>query len=252
MDHIEKGNIKTDDVKIVILDEADELLSKVFVEQIIELFKNVPEDAQSCLFSATYNPQTFSTTEKFMKEPHKILLSAHEVPVGAIKQFNIELEEDSQKLPTLVNICKKLLIHHWIIFTRTNQKADEIGEQLIKLGIPTAIIHSEVKNRLEALEDFKSGKTRVMICTDIMARGIDIASVSMVINYDMPHPRAAPTQYIHRIGRCGRFGRAGVAISLVLPEDQELMTKIRRIYKVKIEDLPTDPKKIAPWLAPTD
>lgn len=217
LDHIEKRSFSPDHIKIVILDEADELLSKVFVEQIIEIFKSVPADAQSCTFSATYPPQALEITKNFMKDPIMLTLKPHEIPVGRISQFHVALDEESQKMPTLIQICKNLLIHHWIIFVKSNERANEVGKKLIGLGIPTTIIHSEIQDRTEALDSFKSGKTRILVSTDVMARGIDINSVSLVINYDMPHPRAALTQYMHRIGRCGRFGKAGVSISLVLP-----------------------------------
>lgn len=242
-DLIEKNALKTDFMKVVVLDEADEMLSRGFVEVIKEIFANLPADIQVCLFSATMPPEIVEMTEKFMKDPVKILVQKDKLTLEGIKQFYITLEEDSQKFGTLVQLYKKMTITQCIVFTNRKERVLELKERLAehKFVVSSITGDMDMAERFKVMEDFKDGSSRILIATDLIGRGIDVQSVNLVINYDMPNDSA---QYIHRIGRTGRLGRKGVAINFVTPGDAQFLANLRQFYNTQIEDLPLDLSRI--------
>lgn len=147
----------------------------------------------------------------------------------------------------MVHIYKNISVAQSIIFANTKEKVTELASKLKELNFPISVIHSDVEDRVSALNEFKSGKTRILVSSDLTGRGIDISQVSLVINYDLPNFSTALEQYIHRIGRCGRYGKKGVAINLVTEGDAEIMVRIQKFYNIEVPELPLDLEKVFNW-----
>lgn len=239
-DMIDKGIINMSTLKLFIVDEADQMLSKGFKDQIIEIFKYVPNTAQVAIYSATMPPDILDITKKFMNNPIKILVTKDELTLEGIKQFYITLETEQDKYETLCDIYKTLTISQSIIYCSTKKKVEWLAEQLENNGYPVSKIHGDMvqTDRDLIMKSFRNGSTRVLITTDLLARGIDIQQVSLVINYDLPKEKE---QYIHRIGRSGRYGRKGVSINFVMSQqDARQLKDIENYYSTQIEEMPMD------------
>ena len=239
-DMIDKGIINMSTLKLFIVDEADQMLSKGFKDQIIEIFKYVPNTAQVAIYSATMPPDILDITKKFMNNPIKILVTKDELTLEGIKQFYITLETEQDKYETLCDIYKTLTISQSIIYCSTKKKVEWLAEQLENNGYPVSKIHGDMvqTDRDVIMKSFRNGSTRVLITTDLLARGIDIQQVSLVINYDLPKEKE---QYIHRIGRSGRYGRKGVSINFVMSQqDARQLKDIENYYSTQIEEMPMD------------
>lgn len=247
-DMMEKGALRTDFIKVIVLDEADEMLSRGFVEEVKSIFENLPTDVQVCLFSATMPPEILEITEKFMKDPIKILVKNEQLTLDGIKQFYISMEKDEQKFPTLLQLYKNMAIVQCMVFTNRKERVEELAAKLREQKFVVSSIHGEMEmqERVNIMKEFRSGSTRILISTDLLGRGIDIQQVNLIINYDMPND---PSKYIHRIGRSGRFGRKGVAINLVTPGDADFLSKLKSYYNTQIEELPFDLSKIYDWFS---
>lgn len=242
-DMIKRYVLKTDKIKSFIMDEADEMLSNGFKDQIYEIFQYIPKRAQVCLFSATMPEAALEMTNKFMDNPVKILTKREELTLQGIKQYYQPVPQESWKIATLVDLYEKLSIGQSIIFANSRRKAEFIKEQLLEEDYTAHCIHGEMAqvDRNEIMRNFKAGKVRILIATDIIARGIDVQQVSIVINYDMPRFREV---YIHRIGRSGRYGRKGTAINFVTEREYTSMMHIQDFYKTDIERLPKNIKDL--------
>ena len=240
---IEKKALKTDFLRVVVLDEADEMLSRGFVDEVKSIFENLPADIQVCLFSATMPPEILEMTEKFMKDPIKILVKNEQLTLDGIKQFSISMEEDAQKFPTLMQLYKNMPITQSMVFTNRKERVNELAEKLREHKFVVSSMHGdmEMQERVNIMKEFRSGSSRILISTDLLGRGIDIQQVNLIINYDMPNDTA---KYIHRIGRSGRFGRKGVAINFVTPGDADFLVKLKQYYNTQIDELPLDLSKI--------
>ena len=239
-DMIDKGIINMNTLKLFIVDEADQMLSKGFKDQIIEIFKYVPNTAQVAIYSATMPPDILDITKKFMNDPIKILVTKDELTLEGIKQFYITLETEQDKYETLCDIYKTLTISQSIIYCSTKKKVEWLAEQLENNGYPVSKIHGDMiqTDRDDIMKSFRNGSTRVLITTDLLARGIDVQQVSLVINYDLPKEKE---QYIHRIGRSGRYGRKGVAINFIMSQqDVRQLKDIEGYYSTQIEEMPMD------------
>lgn len=239
-DMIDKGIINMSTLRLFIVDEADQMLSKGFKDQIIEIFKYVPNTAQVAIYSATMPPDILEITKKFMNNPIKILVTKDELTLEGIKQFYITLETEQDKYETLCDIYKTLTISQSIIYCSTKKKVEWLAEQLENNGYPVSKIHGDMiqTDRDDIMKSFRNGSTRVLITTDLLARGIDIQQVSLVINYDLPKEKE---QYIHRIGRSGRYGRKGVAINFIMSQqDARQLKDIENYYSTQIEEMPMD------------
>lgn len=234
-------------VKVLVLDEADRMLSTGFQEQVKSTINSIPSKTQICIFSATLNDDVIQLTKHFMTDPVKILVAKDMLTLDGIKQFYIGLDKDSWKFDVLVDIYGKLNVTQSIVYVNTKEKADWLSKQLQNSDFTVACIHSDMSlaDRTNVMKEFKSGVSRVLISTDLLARGIDIQQVSIVINYDMPTNKA---QYIHRIGRSGRFGRKGLAINFVTNKDRDLnmLKEIETYYATQIDDMPEDIEKYIP------
>lgn len=242
-DMIKRFALRTDNIKSFILDEADEMLSREFKDQIYEIFQYVPKTSQICLFSATMPLVALNLTDKFMNNPLKILVKKEELTLEGIKQYYLALEQESWKIATLCDLYDKLSISQSIIFANSRRKADYIREQLEDQKHAVECIHGDMhqNDRNKIMESFREGKLRILITTDIIARGIDVQQVSIVINYDIPRFREV---YIHRIGRSGRYGRKGTAINFVTEREYEHLKDIIEFYNTEMQPLPENIKDL--------
>lgn len=238
-DMIQKRHLKVDDIQIFTMDEADEMLSRGFKEQIYDIFKYLPPHVQVALFSATMAPDILDLTSKFMRDPVRILVKKDELTLEGIRQFYIAIEKEDWKLDTLCDLYETLTITQAIIYCNTRRKVDWLAEKMGARDFTISIMHAELeqKDRERIMREFRSGSSRVLISTDLLARGIDVQQVSLVINYDLP---ANIENYLHRIGRSGRFGRKGVAINFITNADVRNMRDIEAYYHTQIEEMPVD------------
>jgi len=238
-DMIGKRHLRVDDLLTFVLDEADEMLSRGFKDSIYDIFKTLPPTIQVCLFSATMAPEILDVTTKFMRDAVRILVKKDELTLEGIRQFYVAIEKEEWKLDTLCDLYETLTITQAIIYCNTRRKVDFLADQLTKRDLTVSTMHAELdqKERDLVMREFRSGSSRVLISTDLLARGIDVQQVSLVINYDLPQNME---NYLHRIGRSGRFGRKGVAINFVTNNDVRAMKDIERYYHTQIEEMPMD------------
>ena len=238
-DMIIRRILKLQEVRLFILDEADEMLSRGFKDQIYEVFKYLPENVQCALFSATMPLPVLDVTNKFMREPVRILVKKDELTLEGIKQFFIMIEREDWKLETLCDLYETLTITQAIIYCNTRRKVDWLTEEMAKKDFTVSAMHGDMeqKERDVIMREFRSGSSRVLITTDLLARGIDVQQVSLVINYDLPNNRE---NYIHRIGRSGRFGRKGVAINFLTEKDYMDLKDIEKFYNTEITEMPVN------------
>lgn len=230
--------LKLTSLKILILDEADEMLSRGFLESIKQAISYIPETTQIALFSATMPKEIIQITKQFMNEPAKILVKNEQLTLEGIRQYYIPMKKE-WKLEILLNLYKMMEITQAIIYCNSRKNVDYLSAELSKKGFIVSSIHSDLAQdeRDRVMKEFRVGTSRVLISTDLLARGIDVYQVSLVINYDMPRQKEI---YIHRMGRSGRFGRKGTAINFVTPEDKDDLEKIQMYYNTSIEELPSD------------
>ncbi|BFZ63550.1 translation initiation factor eIF4A [Saitoella coloradoensis] len=236
-DMIQRRALRTDSMKMFVLDEADEMLSRGFKDQIYDIFQLLPPTTQAVLLSATMPQEVLEVTQKFMREPVRILVKKDELTLEGIKQFYIAVEKEDWKLDTLCDLYETVTITQAVIFCNTRRKVDWLTEKLTSRDFTVSAMHGDMEQgqREVIMKEFRSGSSRVLITTDLLARGIDVQQVSLVINYDLPANRE---NYIHRIGRGGRFGRKGVAINFVTSEDTRMMRDIEQFYSTQIEEMP--------------
>ncbi|KAL7562562.1 hypothetical protein ACA910_015443 [Epithemia clementina (nom. ined.)] len=239
LDLINRGALSLNGIRQVILDEADEMLSLGFREQIYQVFQYLPESVQLCLFSATMPLDILDISKRFLKDPMTVLVKKDELTLLGIKQFYIAVGQEAFKLDTLCDLYESLTISQAIIYCNTKSKVDWLRDELQERDFTVSCIHGELEpeERSLVMQQFRSGSSRVLISTDLLARGIDVHQVSLVINYDIPTNRE---NYIHRIGRSGRFGRKGVAINLLADRDVQSIRDIEQFYCTEIMELPED------------
>jgi superfamily II DNA/RNA helicase len=237
---INENKINYNNIKIIILDEADEILSDGINDKLESIFSNLI-DSQILLISATMNYSVFNFSKKFIKnEPIQILLKNNEVILDLISQFYLDVEVEEQKFDTLLDLYNLVSTSQAIIFCNTINKILWLEENLVKNNFPITVIHSKMTQveRNNIVQEFRDGKTRLLLTTDLLSRGIDIPQVNMVINYDLPINKET---YIHRIGRCGRFDKKGIAINLVKMNnsiDMKIFNRLKHVYKINIQQLP--------------
>jgi translation initiation factor 4A len=237
-DMIKRYVLRMTKLKCLVIDEADEMLSKGFKEQLYEIFQFVPKQCQVCVFSATMPDAALEITNKIMTENVvRILVNPEKVTLDGIEQFYLGVDNENWKIETLVDLHERLKINMTIIFVNSRRKAEDIKEKLEEQNFSVALLHGEMKHvdREKVMKSFRTGESRILLTTDIIARGIDIQQVSVVINYDLP--KLCET-YIHRIGRTGRYGRKGIAINFVTENEVPLIERLQKWYQTKISPLP--------------
>jgi ATP-dependent RNA helicase RhlE len=232
MDHMRRHNVDLRDVEILVLDEADRMLDMGFLPDIRQIISRMPRQRQTMLFSATIPPAISALARQFQHDPLSIVLDlAH--PPEAIQQAIYPVPKHL-KMPLLLAILEQMDVSSMLVFTRTRQEADVVTRQLRQARIAVACIHGDFKQRerISALEGFRSGQHRVLVATNVAARGLDVEGISHVINYDAPEQ---PEDYVHRIGRTARAEAAGDAITLVAPDEMALVYRIEYLLGRKIE-----------------
>jgi len=236
-DMINRRALRLDNIRQFFLDEADEMLSRGFKDQIYDIFKFLPETVQVCLFSATMPLDVLDVTERFMRDPVRILVKKDELTLEGIKQFYIAVDKEEWKLDTLCDLYETLTITQAIIYCNTRRKVDWLRDQMQERDFTVSCMHGDMDQREREIimREFRSGSSRVLITTDLLARGIDVQQVSLVINFDLPTNRE---NYIHRIGRSGRFGRKGVAINFLTDGDVRYLRDIESFYNTQIVEMP--------------
>lgn len=225
-------------IRVLVMDEADQMLEARFREQIhCILSLGWPSTTQVALLSATMIPELAEVAKSLLRDPVEILLEAEKVSLEGIAQYFVEVPREDMKMETLCDLYDHLSIKQANIFVNTRAKAEWLAEQMKKRGFDLSYIHGEmdVEERRRRMNDFRAGKSRVLISTDLLARGIDVHQVSLVINYELPVQRE---NYIHRIGRSGRYGRKGASINLVTEREMRAQSEIEAFYGKKILDLP--------------
>jgi translation initiation factor 4A len=239
-DLIKRRALQTSHIKNILVDEADQMLEKRFREQlqcILEL--GFPETARCALFSATMNEEVVEFAESILQDPVRILIPPEQVNLSGLRQYKVELAREDWKFDTLLDLYKNMNITQALIYCNRKQKAEWLAEKMTAAGYPITCIHGdlEISERMARMTSFRKGETRVLISTDLLSRGIDVQTVSLVINYELPHDFSV---YIHRIGRCARYGRKGTAINLVCGEELQAMKEIDKFYDINIGELPMD------------
>lgn len=239
LDMIRKSALNTEHVKILVFDEADELLTEGFIEQSQQLVKYMPPTVQIALFSATMSPEFFEITNKFMRNPINILVKTDELTLEGIKQYYVDCEKNEYKFETLCDIYSVLTINQSIIYCNSQKIVEYLNHKLVSSNFTVSFIHGGLttEERELTMSDFRKGKTKVLLTTDLLGRGIDVQQVSVVINYDIP---SKVESYIHRIGRSGRYGRKGVSINFVTYYDKSRLKNIEQYYSTEVQPLPSD------------
>jgi translation initiation factor 4A len=239
-DLIRRGDLSVEHVQYIILDEADQMLEDLFAEQIKCILDNkFPSSCHLALFSATMPQNVIDIAETYLNNPVRILLPPDEVTLEGIKQYYVKLDREEWRLPILLDLYQHIAVNQALIYVNKRQKAEWLAKQLTAQGFTLEYIHGEmeVAERKKRMDDFRSGTVRVLISTDLLARGIDVQQVSLVINFELPIQRE---NYVHRIGRSGRYGRKGVAINLVSEEEVKMLQDISESYSTTISELPED------------
>ncbi|CAD6889672.1 unnamed protein product [Tilletia controversa] len=237
-DMIKRRHLRTKNIKMLVLDESDEMLNTGFKDQIYDVYRYLPPATQVVILSATLPHDVLEMTTKFMTDPIRILVKRDELTLEGIKQFFVAVEKEDWKFDTLCDLYDTLTITQAVIFCNTRRKVDWLTEKMRENNFQISSMHGEMpqKERDAIMSEFRQGSSRVLITTDVWARGIDVQNVSLVINYDLPSNRE---NYIHRIGRSGRFGRKGVAINFVTTEDVRILRDIEQYYSTQIDEMPS-------------
>ena len=237
LDMIQRGSLPTMDIKMLILDEADEILSYGFKDCIHDIIQRIPKNTQICLFSATLPDEIIDLTSKFMNNPEKVLVKKEQLTLEGIQQFFINIKHNDWKYEVITDLYDTINVGQCIIYMNSKNKILEIYDRLLKDNFPVGYITGDrtVNERNEVMEQFRSGTLRILLSSDLLARGIDIQQLSLVINFDLPREKET---YIHRIGRSGRYGRKGVAINLINDREVEYMKHIEGFYDTKINEMP--------------
>jgi len=232
LDHAERGTIDLSRIQVLVLDEADRMLDLGFIDDIRQVAEYLPVKRQTLLFSATYSPSIKQLADQLLNQPRRIEVARSNIAADAVTQAIYEVER-SRKREMISFLIRQGGWNQVLVFARTRYGADKLTEELLYDGIKAAAIHSNKSQsiRTRTLAEFKQGEFRVLVATDVAARGLDIERLPYVVNYDLPQ---VPEDYVHRIGRTGRAGEDGVALSLVSPEEKPLLIAIEKLLTYKI------------------
>ena len=236
-DMIRRKYLKVNNINILIVDEADEMLSAGFKDQMYKIFQYMNDSIQIGLFSATMPKELQELTKKFLRNPVEILVKTDMLTLQGIAQYYINLNNDREKYDTIKDIFEAVSINQAIIYCNSTRRVDDLTEAMKSDEFPVQKIHGKMSEseRKEAHRNFKSGSCRVLITSDLFARGIDIQQVSIVINFDIPKNE---NTYLHRIGRSGRWGRKGIAINFQTKHDISKLKFFEQYYNTQITEMP--------------
>jgi translation initiation factor 4A len=242
-DMINRGMIDGSKISMLIIDEADMMLDRGFKEQLYYILRAVDDGdkvkgLQISLFSATLPDEILEITNKFMQNPTKILIKKDQVALEGIKQYFIDVDKEEGKLDTFLDIYGIITINQCIVYCNSKSKVDWLNNELKKREFPVSAIHGEMKTeeREAIMDSFRTGGAKLLLTTDLLARGIDVQGVNLVINFDLPTNRE---MYIHRIGRTGRYGRKGTSINFLTSNDSKYRTDIEEYYDIKMVEMPS-------------
>jgi superfamily II DNA/RNA helicase len=239
-----RGILRRDHIRVLILDEADQMLEDRFQDQIMELLKlGFPDTTRVCLFSATWPPEIVKFTDGILQDPVRILIEQKQVPLDGIKQYFVSLDQEEWKYEVLCDIYSQLHINQAMIFCNKQSRADWLATKMRDANFTLECLHGgmSAEERKQKMKDFRNGSSRVLITTDLTARGIDVQQVETVINFELPMDKA---NYIHRIGRAARFGRKGLTINICGPNEMKMKEEIEQYWHTNWEALPQDLSKI--------
>ena len=239
-DLMNRNILTTENMKCLILDEADQMLEDRFYKQVMCILEiGFPTTTRVALFSATMPKEVIEVANKLLQNPVRILIPPEKVTLEGIKQYMVQLDKEEWKYEVLCDIYKQLNINQALIYCNTRKRSEWLADKLSTDGYPLMCIHGEMENseRRKRMEEFRSGRVRVLISTDLLARGIDVQHVSLVINFELPMNRE---NYIHRIGRSGRFGKKGCSINILCPNETKMKDDIEKFYSIVMEELPLD------------
>jgi superfamily II DNA/RNA helicase len=238
-DMVRRRHINANKLKLVILDEADEMLSSGFKDQVYNVFKYLNKNVQIALFSATLPNNIFQITNKFMRDPVKICVKAESLTLEGIKQYFIAVNDDREKYLTLKDLYQHISLSQCIIYANSVKRVIDLYEAMKEDSFPVCCLHSNMdkSERERVFKEFRSGSSRVLISSNVTSRGIDIQQVGVVINFDLPRDIH---NYLHRIGRSGRWGRKGTGINLITRRDIQKLKEIEQYYSTQIEELPSE------------
>lgn len=241
-DMIQRNALDLKKLRTLFIDEADEMFSMGFKEQVYNIYRYAPAGTQIVLVSATLPNGVLDMSERFMTSPISVLVKKDELSLDGIRQFYVDVEQEEWKFDTLTDLYETLTITQAVIFCNTRKKVEWLTKKMIQNHFTVSSMHGDLnqKERDEVMDNFRAGHSRVLIATDVWSRGIDVQQVSLVINYDVPIQQES---YLHRIGRSGRFGRRGVAITFVTSSDFRALRAIERYYAVRIRELPSNVDK---------
>jgi translation initiation factor 4A len=226
-------------LRIIVMDEADEILSQGFVDQLYKIFQFLPENVQVAMFSATIPDTLESITKKIMRDPVSILVKTEQMTLEGIAQYYVMFETDNDKFLALKDLYESISVSQSIIYCNSVKRVVDLYDAMKQAKFPVCCIHSDMERdeRSNAFQEFKSGKYRVLISSNVTARGLDVQQVSIVVNFDIPKDVHT---YLHRIGRSGRWGRKGVGINFVTKYDKDKMRAIETHYQTQIQEMPMD------------
>jgi superfamily II DNA/RNA helicase len=238
-DMVRRRHINANKLKLVVLDEADEMLSTGFKEQVYNVFKYLNKNVQIVLFSATLPNNIFQITNKFMRDPVKICVKAESLTLEGIKQYFIAVNDDREKYLTLKDLYQHISLSQCIIYANSVKRVIDLYEAMKEDGFPVCCLHSNMdkSEREKVFKEFRLGGSRVLISSNVTSRGIDIQQVGVVINFDLSRDIH---NYLHRIGRSGRWGRKGTGINLITRRDIQKLKEIEQYYNTQIEELPSE------------
>ena len=238
-DMIERKSLKTKNLTLLVIDEVDEMMSKGFKVQILDILQHMPEKIQLGLFSATMPEDVKEFIDRILQNPIKILVKAEQLTLQGIKQYYVQVYNDNEKYSTVKDLFGNLSIGQSIIYCNSTNRVDDLHEAMQEDGFPVGKMHGKLSEnvRNDTSKNFRKGVERVLICSDLYARGIDVQQVSIVINFDIPKNEST---YLHRIGRSGRWGRKGVAINFKTKYDNDKLRRFQEYYDTQIDELPVN------------
>jgi superfamily II DNA/RNA helicase len=235
-----RGVLRRDHIRNLVMDEADQMLDQKFKQQVMAILDHgFPPTTRVALISATMREEFLTLADNLLQDPVRVLIKPEEVPLDGIKQYAVELQHDEWKFDTLIDIYKQIHITQAIIYCNKQARADWLAMKMKENKLTVECFHGgmSVTERKQRMDEFRNGGCRVLISTDLTARGIDVQQVSTVINFELPLDKA---QYIHRIGRCGRYGKKGFCINLMGPSDRRMRQDIETYYATNMIALPED------------